>query len=74
MTSICPATMTIAKEELVEVMKNAGEYLYNGGAHLVWELIWEGPYKSNKKKGAQAENIMHCNYEYFCEPRKLHMI
>lgn len=31
-TSICPATMTIAKEELVEVMKNAGEYLYNGGA------------------------------------------
>ena len=41
-TSICPATMTIAKEELVEVMKNAGEYSYNGGAHLVG-INMEGP-------------------------------
>ena len=69
-TSICPATMTIAKEELVEVMKNAGEYLYNGGAHLVG-INMEGPFISPQKKGAQAaENIMHCNYEYFCELQK----
>ena len=41
-TSICPATMTIPKDELLAVMK-----------------------------GAQAaENIMHCNYEYFCELQK----
>ena len=51
-TSICPATMTIAKEELVEVMKNAGEYLYNGGAHLVG-INMEGPFISPQKKGAQ---------------------
>ena len=69
-TSICPATMTIAKEELVEVMKNAGEYSYNGGAHLVG-INMEGPFISPQKKGAQAaENIMHCNYEYFCELQK----
>ena len=64
-TSICPATMTIAKEELVEVMKNAGEYLYNGGAHLVG-INMEGPFISPQKKGAQAaENIIPCDYEYF---------
>lgn len=69
-TSICPATMTIAKEELVDVMKNAGEYSYNGGAHLVG-INMEGPFISPQKKGAQAaENIMHCNYEYFCELQK----
>ena len=62
--------MTIAKEELVEVMKNAGEYSYNGGAHLVG-INMEGPFISPQKKGAQAaENIMHCNYEYFCELQK----
>ena len=64
-TSICPATMTIAKEELVEVMKNAGEYSYNGGAHLVG-INMEGPFISPQKKGAQAaENIIPCDYEYF---------
>ena len=69
-TSICPATMTIAKEELVEVMKNAGEYSYNGGAHLVG-INMEGPFISPQKKGAQAaDNIIHCNYEYFCELQK----
>ena len=31
----------------------------------------EGPFISPQKKGAQAaENIMHCNYEYFCELQK----
>lgn len=66
-TSICPATMTIPKDELLKVMKNAGEYEYNGGAHLVG-INMEGPFISASKKGAQAEeNIMHCNYEYFCQ-------
>lgn len=50
-TSICPATMTIAKEELVEVMKNAGEYSYNGGAHLVG-INMEGPFISPQNEAA----------------------
>ena len=66
-TSICPATMTIPKDELVKVMKNAGEYSYNGGAHIVG-INMEGPFISPSKKGAQAaDNIMHCDYEYFCK-------
>ena len=40
------------------------------GAHLVG-INMEGPFISPQKKGAQAaENIMHCNYEYFCELQK----
>ena len=32
---MCPATMTIQRDELLSVMKNAGDYNYHGGAHLV---------------------------------------
>lgn len=64
-TSVCPATMTIPRDELLCVMKNAGDYTYHGGAHLVG-INMEGPFISPAKKGAQAaENIMHCDYEYF---------
>ena len=66
-TSVCPATMTIPRDELLAVMKNAGAYSYQGGAHLVG-INMEGPFISPSKKGAQAaENIMHCDYEYFCQ-------
>lgn len=66
-TSVCPATMTIPKDELLRAMKNAGEYEYQGGAHLVG-INMEGPFISPLKKGAQAEdNIMPCDYEYFCQ-------
>lgn len=66
-TSVCPATMTIPRDELLCVMKNAGDYTYHGGAHLVG-INMEGPFISPSKKGAQAaENIMHCDYEYFRE-------
>ena len=66
-TSVCPATMTIAKEELRRVMKNAGDYEYNGGSHLVG-INMEGPFISPAKKGAQAaENILHCDYDFFRE-------
>lgn len=69
-TSICPATMTIPKDELLAVMKNAGEYKYHGGSHLVG-INMEGPFISPSKKGAQAaENIMHCDYEYFSRLQK----
>ena len=64
-TSVCPATMTIPRDELLCVMKNAGDYTYHGGAHL-GGINMEGPFISPSKKGAQAaENIMHCDYEYF---------
>ena len=64
-TSVCPATMTIPRDELLCVMKNAGDYTYHGGVHLVG-INMEGPFISPSKKGAQAaENIMHCDYEYF---------
>ena len=66
-TSVCPATMTIPRDELLSVMKNAGDYNYHGGAHLVG-INMEGPFISPSKKGAQAaENIMRCDYDYFCE-------
>lgn len=66
-TSVCPATMTIPRDELLAVMKNAGAYSYHGGAHLIG-INMEGPFISPSKKGAQAaENIMHCDYEYFCQ-------
>ena len=65
-TSVCPATMTIQRDELLSVMKNAGDYTYHGGAHLVG-INMEGPFISPSKKGAQAaENIMRCDYDYFC--------
>ena len=65
-TSVCPATMTIAKDELLNVMKNAGDYAYNGGAHLVG-INMEGPFLDPAKKGAQDErNIIPCNVE-ICE-------
>ena len=44
--------------ELVEVMKNAGEYSYNGGAHLVG-INMEGPFISMEKKGAQNPEFIH---------------
>ena len=66
-TSVCPATMTIAKEELRRVMKNAGDYEYNGGSHFVG-INMEGPFISPAKKWAQAaENILHCDYDFFRE-------
>lgn len=64
-TSVCPATMTIAKDELLKVMQNAGAYRYKGGAHLVG-INMEGPFISAAKKGAQAaENILRCDVDLF---------
>lgn len=69
-TSICPATMTLAEEELHRIMKTAGEYQYQGGAKLVG-INMEGPFISEKKKGAQAaEHIRLCDVELFCSLQK----
>lgn len=64
-TSICPATMTLAEEELHRIMEIAGEYQYQGGAKLAG-VNMEGPFISEKKKGAQAsEHIRLCDVGLF---------
>jgi len=55
-TSVCPATMTIAKDELLNVMKNAGDYAYNGGAHLVVS-IWKDHLSVLPKKVPRQKKI-----------------
>lgn len=64
-TSICPATMTLAEEELHNIMKTAGNYSGTEGARLVG-INMEGPFISEKKKGAQAAtHIRKCDTELF---------
>lgn len=64
-TSICPATMTLAEEDLHQIMKTAGDYQGQAGAKLVG-INMEGPFISVKKKGAQAaDHIRLCDVELF---------
>ncbi len=64
-TSICPASMTIAESQLYQAMKNAGEYTCSGGAKFRG-IHMEGPFISEKKKGAQAaENIRTCDLKLY---------
>ncbi|MDD7730406.1 MAG: N-acetylglucosamine-6-phosphate deacetylase, partial [Clostridia bacterium] len=64
-TGICPASMTIEESQLYQAMKNAGEYTCHGGAKLEG-IHMEGPFISEKKKGAQAaENIRTCDLELY---------
>ena len=56
MTSVCPATMTIQRDELLSVMKNAGDYTYHGGAHLVG-INMEGPFISPSKRAHRRQRI-----------------
>lgn len=52
-TTIVPATMTLAEDELMKIMGNAGAYNGEKGAILAG-INMEGPFISGKKKGAQA--------------------
>ena len=64
-TSMCPATMTLAEEELHNIMKTAGAYDGKEGAKLVG-INMEGPFISVKKKGAQAaDHIRLCDVDMF---------
>lgn len=69
-TSICPATMTLAVEELHKIMQTAGAYKDGKGAKLVG-INMEGPFISAKKKGAQAaDHIVNCDTAMFKELQK----
>ena len=51
-TTICPATMTLGEDTLMEIAKVASSYESKEGAILTG-INMEGPYVSVKKKGAQ---------------------
>lgn len=69
-TSICPATMTLAEEELHKIMKTAAAYEGGNGAKLVG-INMEGPFISEKKKGAQAaDHIRNCDLALFEQLQK----
>lgn len=61
-TSICPATMTLAEETLLKVSKAAASYqekqIAGDGAELVG-INMEGPFISAEKKGAQNAAYIH---------------
>lgn len=64
-TSICPATMTLSEADLHEIMKTAADYKGGEGAKLVG-INMEGPFISEKKKGAQAaDHIRKCDAVLF---------
>ena len=64
-TTIVPATMTLSEEELIKIMRCAGEYEGETGAILAG-INMEGPFISVIKKGAQsAKHICKPDIELF---------
>ncbi len=57
-TAICPATMTLPEETLSEICRNAADYREDGGSVLCG-IHMEGPFLSEKKKGAQNATYLH---------------
>lgn len=66
-TSICPATMTIAQESLLEICKEAQEYTQKENASRLCGIHLEGPFISMKKRGAQnPDYVQKPDIETFC--------
>lgn len=64
-TTICPATMTMSEEVLLQVCQTAAKYENKSGAILVG-INLEGPFISKEKKGAQNEEyILAPNLRFF---------
>ncbi len=69
-TSVCPATMTVPKEEILQICKTAGEFQSEEGARLVG-INLEGPFIAAAKKGAQkADNILLPDVDLYREWQK----
>lgn len=76
-TAICPATMTLPAEQLMEILGNAAAYRkaqkerpHAAEADLVG-INMEGPFISKVKKGAQDErHIIPCSAEIFDQFQK----
>lgn len=57
-TSISPATMTLSREELARIFKQAGQYKNETGS-TIRGITMEGPFVSKAKKGAQNGAYIH---------------
>lgn len=57
-TTIAPATMTLAEDTLLEIAKTAAAYESQNGAELVG-INMEGPFIAMEKKGAQNPVYIH---------------
>lgn len=57
-TTICPATMTLPEDCLIAICKNARDYSNNKGS-IICGINLEGPFLSEKKKGAQNAVYLH---------------
>jgi len=67
-TAICPATMTLPKQDLINILRTAAEYKNQcqpSGAHAdLVGINMEGPFISSVKKGAQnPKHIVPCSVE-----------
>lgn len=74
-TAICPATMTIAKEDLLHVARAAKQYCDSLSPTAPYAsfvgINMEGPFISPEKKGAQSStHISPCNGDFFQEMQK----
>lgn len=66
-TTICPATMTLPKEELLAICKTASSYSNPNGA-TICGIHLEGPFLSEKNKGAQnAAFLQKADYSFYQE-------
>lgn len=70
-TSIVPATMTLPKERLTQIIEAAGKYM-SADSTVIKGITMEGPFISEEKKGAQdAQYIASPDKELLAELQKL---
>ncbi len=66
-TSYCPTSMTVSKEDIIKILKTADKDYGNECAKIIGVNV-EGPFISAAKKGAQEERfILSPNFKLLCE-------
>lgn len=69
-TGICPATMTLTTDKLQKIFDTAGNFTNSTGA-TIRGITMEGPFISEKKKGAQnSAHIIKPNIDLFNDMQK----